>query len=308
MSKLEGIIRDLPDADYRAAPGYGSTALKWFLEEVPAQAKHWIDHPEDAPTFEGSELGTFTHALVLDQPHGFIVKDWSYSTKAGKSRAAEILAEHGGPKDADLDAAGFAAAFTEVGVSLIGEADYKLAKGMAEGVLRHPTIRAFLEQPGSGECSVFAEVEGVRCKARFDYLPDPSGKRMTAIDLKTAFSAHPAKFTKNAARFEYGVQYAGYLDVLNAVIGPMPLGMEPTLLFAVVDKRPPHFTSLIGLPELWSQKAQERVTKARRIIRECEERERSGDPNAWPDYGPGIHYIDPPTWYLIADEDQEIEI
>lgn len=296
------IIHGMPDAEYRAAPGYGSTALKWFIEEVPAQAKHWIDHPEDAPTFAGSELGVFTHALVLDQPHGFVVKDWAYNTKAGKARAAEVLAEHGGPEDAEFDAEGFGTAFAAVGVSLIGAADNALAKGMAEGALKHPTIRAILERPGSGECSVFATVDGVACKARFDYLPDVSDQRIVALDLKTAFSAHPAKFTKNAARLDYGVQHGSYLSVLNAALGPMPRGMEPELLFAVIDKRPPHFASLIGLPDVWVQRAKEKTARALRIIRDCEE---SG---IWPDYGTGIHYIDPPTWYLIGDEDEEIEI
>jgi len=297
---LTGIVKNMPDLDYRKAPGYGSTALKWFIEEVPAQAKHWIDHPEDAPTFEGSELGTFVHALVLDQPHRFIVKDWSYTSKAGKSRAAEVLEEHGGPKEFTGTADEFATEFAAVGVSLISESDHKLAKGMAEGARRHPTIRAMLEQPGSAECSVFAEVDGIRGKGRFDWLPDPSERRLTALDLKTAFSAHPAKFTKNAARLEYGVQHVHYLDILNAVSGPMPYGMEPTMLFAVIDKRPPHLTSLIGLPEMWIQTARERTKRARDVIRECEE---SG---VWPDYGDGIHFIDPPTWYLIGDEDQEI--
>jgi len=296
------IVKNMPDAEYRQAPGYGSTALKWFIEEVPAQARHWIDHPEDAPTFDGSELGTLTHALVLDQPHGFIVKDWNYSTKVGKARAVDVLTEHGGEGDASLDAAGFAEAFAAAGVSLVTEADFALAKGMAEGARRHPTVRAMLEQPGSAECSAFAEVDGVLCKARFDYLPDQSERRITAIDLKTAFSAHPLKFTKNAARLDYGVQHVSYLDVLAEIMGPMPHDMQPELLFAVVDKRPPHFTALIGLPEIWVQKARERTQRARRVIRECQE---SG---VWPDYGTGIHYIDPPTWYLIGDEDEEINI
>lgn len=294
------IVHNMPDAEYRAADGYGSTALKWFLEEVPAQAKHWIDHPEDAPTFPAAELGTFTHAIVLDQPHGFVVKDWAYNTKVGKARAAEVLEEHGGPAGAtDLDAAGFDEAFEAAGVSLISASDKKLAEGMAEGALRHPTIRAILERPGSAECSVFAEVDGVACKARFDYLPEPSDSRITALDLKTAFSAHPAQFTKNAARLDYGVQHTSYLRVLNEVLGPMPHGMEPEFLFAVVDKRPPHFASLVGLPTVWAIKARERTDKALSVIRECQE---SG---IWPDYGTGIHYIDPPTWYLIGDEDTE---
>jgi len=269
---------------------------------VPAQAKHWIDHPEDLPSFDGSELGTFVHALVLDQPHGFIVKDWAYNTKAGKARAAEVLAEHGGPEDAELDAAGFAEAFAQAGVSLISEADHQLAKGMAEGVLRHETARAILESPGSAECSAFAVVDGVLCKARFDWLPEAGGRRQTALDLKTAFSANPRQFTKNAAKYEYAVQRATYLDVYNTITGPMPHGMEPELLFVVIDKRPPYLTSLIGLPEMWAQIGREKAARARSIIRECEA---SG---MWPDYGSGIHYIDAPTWYVFASDEQEIEV
>lgn len=132
---LSGIVKDLPDADYRAAPGYGSTAIKWFLEEVPAQAKHWIDHPEDLPTFDAANVGTLVHALVLGQPHPYVVKDWDGRTKAGKERAEEAAAQGLVPMSAD---------------------DFLLAKGCAEGVLKHPTARAILERPGSGAVFSFA--------------------------------------------------------------------------------------------------------------------------------------------------------
>lgn len=268
------IVKDLPDADYRAAPGYGSTALKWFLEEVPAQAKHWIDHPEDLPGFDAANVGVLTHALVLNQPHPFVVKDWDARTKDGKVRAEEVAAD---------------------GLIGLSVADFELAAGMAAGVRRHPTVAAILDKPGSAECSVFAMVDGVACKARFDWLPDDPA--LPALDLKTALSAHPRKFTKNAANFEYAVQRAHYLDILENV--------ERTrreLLIVAVDKRRPHLTSLIGIPEMWSQVASQKASKARRVIRDCET---SGE---WPGYGDGIHYIDAPTYYLFNAEDQEIEI
>lgn len=276
MTKLEGIIRDLPDAEYRAAPGYGSTALKWFLEEVPAQAKHWLDHPEDAPSFDAAPVGQLIHALVLDQPHPFVVKNWDGRTKEGKARAEEVA---------------------EQGLIPLSQDDFTLAKGCAEGVLRHPTVRAILERPGSGEVSAFAEIDGVKVKARFDWLPEVSDKRMIVLDLKSALSAHPRKFVKNVANFDYAVQYGGYLDVLNAVLGPMPHGMEPELLFVAIDKRPPHLVSLNGLPEVWASIGREKAARARRIIAACQE---SG---VWPDYGPDIHYLDMPTWYLYAAEE-----
>ena len=276
MSTLEGIIPNLPDAEYRAAPGYGSTAIKWFLEEVPAQAKHWIDHPEDLPSFDAAQVGQLVHALVLDQPHPFVVKDWDGRTKDGKARAGEVAAE-----------------------GLIGMSadDFTLANGCAEGVLRHPTARAILERPGSGECSVFAEIDGVSVKARFDWLPEQSDRRMVALDLKTAWSAHPRKFTKNVANFDYAVQHGHYLDVLTAATGPMPHGMEPEMLFVAVDKRPPHLVSMIGLPEIWAQIGRDKAARARRIIAACQQ---SG---VWPDYGSEIYYIEPPTYYLYAAEE-----
>lgn len=280
MSALSGIVKDLPDADYRAADGYGSTAIKWFLEEVPAQAKHWIDHPESLPSFDGAALGQLVHAIVLGQPQPFVVKDWDGRTKEGKARAEEVAAE---------------------GLMILSQADFDLAHGMAEGVLRHPTARAILERPGSGECSVFAEIDGVKVKARFDWLPDQTDRRRISLDLKTAFSAHPAKFTKNVANFDYAVQYAHYLDVLNASEGPMPHGLEPELLFVAIDKRPPHLVSLIGLPTVWAQIGRDKAARARRTIRECEA---SG---IWPDYGDGIHYIEPPTYYVYAAAEQEGE-
>lgn len=295
---MNGVVPNLPDADYRAAPGYGSTSIKWFLEEVPAQARHWIDHPEDAPTFDAAQVGQLVHALVLDQPHQFIVKDWSLATKVGKARAAEVLEEHGGPADATaLDAAGFDAAFAAVGVTMMSRADFTLAKGCAEGVLKHPTARAILERPGQGECSVFAEIDGVKVKARFDWLPDPSDKRTIALDFKTALSANPSKFAKNVAGLDYAVQHGHYLDVLEAAVGPSQVGMEPEMLFVAIDKRPPHLVSLVGLPDMWARIGREKAARARRTIAACQE---SG---VWPDHGSDIHYIDVPTWYIYAAEE-----
>lgn len=300
---MNGIVKNLPDAEYRAAPGYGSTAIKWFLEEVPAQAKHWIDHPEDAPTFDAASVGQLVHALVLDQPHPFVVKDWTYNTKAGKARALEVLHEHGFPEDVEppTTADEFTEAFASFGVQTLVADDFELAKGCAEGVLKHPTARAILERPGSGECSVFAEIDGVKVKARFDWLPDPSDRRLIALDLKTAWSAHPRKFVKNVANFDYAVQHAHYLDVYQAAVGPALVGMEPEMLFCVIDKRPPHLVSLVGLPELWAQIGREKVARARRIIAECQE---SG---VWPGHGDGIHYLEPPSYYLYAADEQERE-
>lgn len=295
------IVPNMPDAEYRQAAGYGSTAIKWFLDEVPAQAKHWIDHPEDAPQFDGSEIGQLVHALVLGQPHPFIVKDWAYSTKAGKERAAELLHEYGGPAGATgLSAEQFASEFARVGVQLIGSADFKLAQGCAEGVLAHPTCRAILERPGHGECSVFAEIDGVKVKARFDWLPEQTDRRVIALDLKTAFNAHPTKFAKNMANFDYAVQHGHYLDVYEAAVGPLPVGMEPELLFVAIDKRPPHLVSLVGLPTVWAQIGREKAARARRLIFACQE---SG---VWPDFGPDIHYVEPPFWYISAAADQEV--
>lgn len=274
--EYSGIIKDLPDAEYRAAPGYGSTALKWFLEEVPAQAHHWVEHPEDAPSFDAATVGQLTHALTLGQPHNFIVKDWDARTKDGKIRAEEVAAE---------------------GLVALSADDFAIAKGCAEGVLKHPTVRAILERPGSGECSVFADVDGVKGKARFDWLPEQGERRRIALDLKTAWSAHPRKFLKNVANFDYAVQRAHYLDVLNAVTGPMPVGLEPEMLFVAIDKRPPHLVALIGLPDVWAQIGREKAARARRTIAACQE---SG---VWPDYGADIHYIDPPTYYIYAAEE-----
>lgn len=300
------VVPGMPDPEYRRAPGYGSTTLKWFLNEVPAQVKHWIDHPEDAETFDAAAVGTLTHALVLDQPHGYMVKDWNLSTKAGKERAAQILADWGGPKDATaFDAATFEREFARVGVNLISNADFKLAQAMAESALKNPVVRQMLEKPGSAECSVFAEVDGVKVKARFDWLPEPTGERLVAVDFKTAASARPATFGRSAAKLDYAVQRGAYLDVISEAL---TLEQEPELVFVAIDKRRPHLVSFVGLEPLWQAKGREKAARARSIIRECEQRERDGDPDAWPDYGLGVHYLTAPPWYLIEDEEQEINI
>jgi hypothetical protein len=104
-------------------------------------------------------------------------------------------------------------------------------------------------------------------------------------------------FVKNVARFEYAVQRAHYLDVLETVEG-----RRRELLIVAVDKRPPHLTSLVGVPEMWGQIASDKAVKARRIIRECEA---SG---VWPDFGDGIYYVDAPTYYVFDADEQDLEL
>jgi hypothetical protein len=52
---------------------------------------------------------------------------------------------------------------------------------------------------------------------------------------------------------------------------------------------------------VWKQIGREKVARARKVIAECEQ---SG---VWPDYGEGIHYIEPPTYYVMQAAEQEGE-
>lgn len=278
MTKLEGIIHNLDEATYHARPELSSTEARLLLDS-PAKYRWRKDNPPLIDPSDKFDVGSAVHAKVLGTGYEVDVLDFdNYLTKAAREARDESRAAGRVPILRDK--------FLEV-------------ETMAESVLAHPDACAYLDQPGDAEVSVFAEVDGVPVRARFDFLPEQGQRRRIAVDLKTTISAAKRDVENSVAKYGYFIQRAWYLDALNAVTGPMPVGMEPEMVFVFVEKDPPYRVKPYMLPMLWAQKGHEAAAEARQSFIECTA---SG---VWPSgLGDGLGVLDEPVWFTFAWEER----
>jgi hypothetical protein len=265
-----GVYYDLPEADYRAQTDWLSVsgAKKLLKPSCPAKFKAALDGGEEhRPQFD---VGRAFHAVVLGAGDAVVVIDAdSYRSADARLMRDEAYATHRTPLLA---------------------AEHEVVEAMAAAVKAHP-IAAALFARGRPEVSLFwvDEATGVKCKARLDWLPDKvEGRRLIVPDLKSAASAEPDEFARNAARFGYLSQDRWYCDGIRAT----DLDPDPAFVFVVVEKDPPHVVTVgqfagkddLGLATVMND-------KARRLYRECVESD------TWPGYAEGVADLYLPTWF-----------
>jgi hypothetical protein len=268
-----GLYPDLSEADYRAHTDWLSVsgAKKLLPPSCPAKFRATLGAEEHKPTFD---LGKAFHAKVLGDGAEAVVVD------ADSWRGAEARAQRD-------------AAYALGQVPLLA-ADAAVVDAMAASVLAHD-VAPRLFAGGGAEVSAFwvDETTGVKCKARFDYLPDKQpGRRLIVPDLKSAVSADPSEFSKNAARFGYVLQQEHYSNALRH-LGVDP---DPAFVFVVVEKDSPYLVNVgqFAHPDDVRLSAAA-LDKALRLYRDCLAADR------WPGWS-GVTDLSLPTWHLYELE------
>lgn len=267
MSDLNGIVLDLPEHEYHGRDELSSTEARLLLRKGgPARYRYAKDNPPLVEPSTKFDIGSAVHSKVLGVGYDIVTvdaNDW-------RTKAAQEARE---------------AARAEGKIALLAK-EIREVDAMAEAVLANDTARALFTQPGNREASVFAEVDGVRVRARFDFLPHLDLPRPVAVDLKTtAAEATPDEFGKSVARYGYEVQERWYTDAVEAASG-----VRPQFAFVVVEKEPPYLTAVLEIPTVMRDRGIERAKRAREIYAECVE---SG---LWPGHPHGVQYINVPNW------------
>lgn len=273
-----GIVHGMSDATYHSRPELSSTEARLLLQS-PAKYRWRKDNPpliDDSPKFD---IGKAVHAKVLGQGAEVVVVDADdWRTKAAREARENARA---------------------LGKAPLLTREFEAVNAMAESVLAHPTARALLTQPGDTEVSVFADVDGVPVRARFDFLPDRSDKRTVAVDLKTCMDASKRGFESSVAKYEYAVQRAWYVDAYETVTGEH----DTEMIFVAVEKTAPYLVAVYQLPVTWAERGHEMSIKARKSWAECTA---AGE---WPGYPEQVQVLDEPLWHVYATEEvQEIEV
>lgn len=269
-----GIVLDMPEADYHAHPALSSTQARHLLES-PAKYQWALTHPE--PYKAAYDLGTLVHSRVLGVgqdlaviPEDILASNGAVSTKAAKEFIEKSRAD---------------------GLIPVKEAVAAEVKAMADSALALPEAREVLESIVGREVSLFADIDGVPMRARFDIY---GGNR--AADLKSARDASPKGFNAAVGRLGYHIQDRWYADVHAAITGQE----LDSFKFIAVENVAPYLVGVYDLDYMWEDLAKERTARARELYRQCVET------NTWPGYQSTT--LTPPTWAVYENEEEEIQV
>ena len=218
-----GLRTDLTNEQYHELTEWASSsALKAHLPE----------HYKTGGSSEALAFGSLVHTAILepDDLAGYLPLD-----------AAKIAGDK-----AEQD-----------GRKVIPQEWLDKALAMRDAVEAHATARELLyDIPGAVEESAFAEVDGVKCRARFDRrIPG------ALLDLKST-SAKPGRDSLGRAVLDYGydLSAAHYLAVADA------LGLDVQAFALIfVGKEPPHRVTVVDLDATWLERG--RVLRQRAIER-----------------------------------------
>lgn len=200
-----------------------ASGAKAILEDSLGDFRYNQTHAVHKDVFDA---GTAAHELVLEGEFRSVkvLEFADYKTKAAQEAKKDAYAE---------------------GLTPMLERDLVDIRGMAKAIRNNVDAMALLEA-GQPEVSAFFTdpVTELECRTRFDWLPEiDTSKRLVIPDYKTAKSANPRKFRKDAANYRYHQQAAWYEDTLPI------LGMhhDVKMLFIVQEKTAPYASSVVQL-------------------------------------------------------------
>lgn len=271
-----GVYTDLPPEQYHTQTDWLSVsgAKKLLKPSCPAKFKAAMDGGEEhRPQFD---VGKAFHARVLGDGEAVVVID----ADSYRSADAKLMRD---------------TVYLDGKVPLL-TAEAETVEAMAAAVQAHPVASALFAD-GLPEVSLFwiDEVTGVKCKARLDWLPKAEpGRRLIVPDLKSAASAEPGEFSRNAARFGYVSQHRWYQDGIRAC----GLDPDPAFVFVICEKDPPHVVTVGQFADDLDLKLADAINdKARRVFKECTTTDQ------WPGYVDGIADLSLPNWFHYQMED-----
>lgn len=236
------LIVDLSNAEYHGDTEHlSSSDLKTLLKdpyEVYLKKIEKMFMPQKPSA--AMDFGSYVHSLILEPQKTndeFIVFD---GRKQGK-RFQDFKAENPGK-------------------IIINELSEFNAQEILAAFDKHHQAPGLLKD-GAAEISIFGEINGVKVKARADYLTDNF-----VIDIKTT-SFPLDNFAEVVKMRDYALSAALYLDLFNTD------GNERDFLFVVIGKNPVEIKVLKASRET-IEEGRARYKRALNIFRECK---RSGN-------------------------------
>lgn len=275
-----GLYPGIPADEYHRDPVAGgslssSGARALLPPSCPARFRHDQDHGQ-APK-RHYDIGHLAHKLVLGEGDTIAIIDaGDWRTKAARAEATEAR---------------------EAGQIPILVEEYRQVAAMANAIKQHP-IASALFSPGNGtpeQTLVWQDQQtGVWCRARYDWLPNPTGSRLIIADYKTCASAEPEQLRKTMATYGYHVQAAWYLTAAREVLA----ATDPGFVFVCQEKAPPYLVTIFEPDSTALRIGLAMSNRARSIYRHCTET------GHWPAYVDGIELLALPRWAELQEGEQ----
>ena len=247
---MQGIVPNLPEAEYRNAPGANWSTLKHFRKS-PAHVKHSIDNPGKSSSEQS--LGIIQHCAICEPEvflrKYFVLPEFQWNSNQAKADAIEsfIEAELIYPEMAQdvvkLKKDELIYMFCEGGKVPIERSTFESCLGMSKAIWANKYAKKLIEGCSLAEAAIFwiDPATGVECKGRVDLFHERLGY---LIDLKTTDNAAFHAFRSSIERFDYAPQLTHYKNGLEV------LGKRVSqLLFLAVESSPPHGVAIYALSE-----------------------------------------------------------
>ncbi|MEM7529066.1 MAG: PD-(D/E)XK nuclease-like domain-containing protein [Pseudomonadota bacterium] len=271
-------------SDPAPEPSLSSTAAKALMGQSPLHA--WVKSPRLNPDWEPThkeefDLGTACHTMLMgDGPKIDRLDFTDRRTAAYKEAVALARAARMTPLLA---------------------ADYDRAESMMEAVAAH------LEEAGipdgfnrnavdEVECSAFAQVDGIWCRARADAIIWPKNGRPGVIrDFKTvggtAPDASPEGACKAVSRLGYDLQTSHYVSTFQEA-WEAETGERAKFVFqfGIFETVNPFLGIIAELADEWQEFADKLAARAREQWAYCM---RTGN---FPGYPTSVVILEPPIW------------
>jgi hypothetical protein len=175
----------------------------------------------------------------------------------------------------------------DAGAIILSREDFEAAHYMRDAILAHPAASELL-QGGNPEVSMFwTDGNEIRRKCRPDYL---NGHY---IDIKTARSAKPEVFGKQAFDLKYHWSAAWTIDIGSG----LGAGIDK-YYFVVVEKETPWAVSVFETPQNLIDLAREEIAPIYAMYRACTEY------GTWPGYGDDVQQLEFPRWAFKNREEK----
>ena len=252
---------------------FSSTQLKYLFDTSPKhfKAKYIDSSTEQTKQTPAMILGSMLHDKVLEpeafNKNFFIMPKIDGRTKEGKARKEEAL-KHIGDR------------------ILTDDEQNEIANQMAESVLNNKTAQRLLEN-AKKEVAYFwrCPFSGLRFKAKLDAISDDY-----SIELKTAKSAKPDIFSKDAYNRNYDLSVVHYEQGLQCE------EKKIKRYFIVVENTPPYVSQVFEMSEEFFESGHQKWLDA------VEKLDQGMNQGIWPGYvNPEIEeypVLYPPSWAI----------
>jgi exodeoxyribonuclease VIII len=270
-----GLTSRMTRDEYMAIAALSVTRLK-EIGRSPQHYRYCLEHPK---TTDALTLGTATHVAVLE-PERF-ERDyavWERRTDAG------AMAPRRGQHWEDFLAGA-------QGKTILTPDERDTAQTIAAAVRADMTASPYLAA-GEPEVTMQWAFEGRACKGRADWLTRRADGMPVLVGLKTARDCRVFAFGNQAAKLEYGMQWAFYFDGYLACTGH-----EPRMIEIVVESAPPHAVATYIIDKDIILQGRDNYREMIKVLAECEA---SGE---WPGPVVGEQFLTLPSWYYPAMDD-----